>query len=252
MTPPAVEATTPCTVDLTGLIPEREWSLNRRVIDLVLKRKIPFALGGGLAFSAYSRRWRYTKDVDLFILPQDREPMVQVLSDAGLQDLYEKEPYDRSWIYRGTLEGVIIDLIWTLPNHRLEVDELWLTMGWRATVHDYCLPLIPPEELTWCKLYVMQYDRSDWPDVLNILYGVGPFLDWNRLLDRLGADVPVLAGAMCLFRWLCPERAHALPPELWQRLGLPETYASEDRDGARADLLDTRDWFGPTFGRTDG
>ncbi len=243
------QAEQPPRADLSELIPHHEWALHRRVIELAAERGFAFALGGGLAFSAYSGRWRNTKDVDLFIRPADRDAMVQVTLDAGFLDYFDKLEYDRTWIYRAYLDDVIVDLIWTMPNHRLEVDEDWQTRGWEIVVHGLRVRLIPPEELIWSKLFVMQRDRCDWPDLLNLLYGVGPEIDWDHLLERLGSDVPVLAGLMSLFRWLCPERARDLPEELWPRLGLPDRFVSADRDGARADLLDTRDWFGPTHGK---
>ena len=233
--------------DLSQLMPEEDWDRNRAVLEIACAHKQRIVLGGGLAFSAYSQRWRNTKDFDLFILPASRDAMIAVTREAGFEDYYDQEPYDRSWIYRGFRDGVILDLIWTMPNHRMEVDEAWLTRGREIRMHDWRLKLLPPEELLWSKLYVMQHDRCDWPDLLNVLYAQGERLDWPHLIWRVGEDAPVLGGLLSLFRWLCPARAQALPTWIWEHLSLiaPAVGYGDSEDGRRARLLDTRDWLGP-------
>jgi hypothetical protein len=92
-------------------------------------------------------------------------------------------------------------------------------------------------------LYVLQRDRSDWPDILNILYATGPSLDWDRLIRRVGSDAPLLEAILTILVWLCPARAVRIPAAVRRRL----------REAARAprvgiphdDLLDTRPWFLP-------
>jgi hypothetical protein len=234
-------------IDLTELIPKEEWEHNRPVIELATRRGYPFALGGGLAFSAYSGRWRNTKDLDLFILPEDRQAMIDLVTELGFEDYFAQKEYDRSWIYRAHKEGVIVDLIWSMPNHRMDVDHAWLECGPDVRIHDALVRILPSEELLWSKLFVLQKDRCDWPDLLNILHGAGDRMDWGHLLDRVGEDVPVLRGLMSVYGWMCPKRALAMPEWIWFRLGLPQPRPHEvmDEDGCRAPLLDTRDWFGP-------
>jgi hypothetical protein len=234
-------------IDWAGLIPEHDWQLYRRVLDLTLKEGIPFALGGGFAFSYYSRRWRDTKDLDLYVLPHDRERMVEILNQTGFRDLHDQKPYDRKWIYRGWLDDVITDIIWAMANQRAEVDEVWLGRSPEIELHGLKLRLLPAEELIWAKLYVMQRDRCDWPDLLNILNVRGPGLDWRHLLTRVGDDVRLLGGVMSVFCWMCPGRAVALPSWIWDRLGLHPPAAGSDCEcnRRRVALLDSRDWFGP-------
>jgi hypothetical protein len=233
--------------DLTALIPDEEWAHNKPVIERAMDRGHLFALGGGLAFSAYSGRWRNTKDLDLFILPEERQAMIALVTELGFEDYYAQKEYDRSWIYRAFKEGVIVDLIWSMPNHRMDVDRDWLTRGTEIRIHDSQVRVLPPEELLWSKLYVMQKDRCDWPDLLNILHGAGDRMDWGHLLDRVGEDLPVLRGLMSVYGWMCPGRSLTMPEWVWFRLGLPRPRPHEvmGEDGCRAPLLDTRDWFGP-------
>ena len=94
--------------------------------------------------------------------------------------------------------------------------------------------------MLWQKLYVMQRERCDWPDVLNLIYAVGARLDWRRLLARMGDDWPLLAGVLSVYDWLCPERAAQLPGWVRDRFGMA---AAGPCSRSRADLLDRRPWF---------
>jgi hypothetical protein len=232
---------------------DQEWNLHRQIIDAANERELPFALGGGLAFSTYSERWRNTKDLDLFIRPRDREEFIEITREAGFADYFDQKEYDRSWIYRAVREDVVVDLIWTMPNHRMEVDDAWVHMGRRVDVRGICLRLLPVEELLCSKIYVLQRDRCDWPDLMNVLYAEGPAMDWGRLIDRLGPDMPLLSALVSVFGWLCPERARELPHWLWTRLEIAPPFGGVDCDGRsdRAPLIDTRDWFGPNHNAPD-
>ena len=107
-------------------VPEAEV---QSAIEALRGRGVPFALGGGLAFCAYSDRWRRLKDVDLFLLPRDRDAAVEAISSAGFRDYFDVKPYDRKWIYRGHRSEQIIDLISKMANYRNEVEEDWFRGG---------------------------------------------------------------------------------------------------------------------------
>jgi hypothetical protein len=233
-------------IDWEGLIPEDEWRLYKQVIEKFREQGIRFALGGGMAFSEYASRVRNTKDLDLYVFPWERERAIEAALAAGFEDYYDQHPYDRSWIFRAYREPVIVDLIWTAPNHRMEVDARWLTRGRDIEIRGTRLKVLPPEELIWAKLFVLQRDRSDWPDLLNILQTTGHLLDWRHLVDRVGKDAPLLGALLSAYRWLAPDNARTLPIWVWERVGLrpwPETSNESTQD--RAPMLDSRDWFGP-------
>lgn len=244
-----IEVPSPDEVDWTALIPEEEWALNRGVLKAAQERGLRFCLGGGLAFSAYSGRWRNTKDMDLFVLPEDREAFVEVLDSVGFVDYFDRVEYVRDWIYRGYREGVIVDIIWQFANKRAPVDEAFLTRGAQVDIRGNRVSLLPIEELIWAKMYIVQRERCDWPDILNLLYAQGHRIDWEHLVRRAEGDVPLLGGVVQMYGWLCPERSRRmLPPDVWSLLGIAEPPPGPDvlRDRRRVDWLDTRDWFGPT------
>jgi Nucleotidyl transferase of unknown function (DUF2204) len=220
-------------------LPDDQKRLYVRVLGEAKRRGLRFALGGGFASNVYTGVWRNTKDLDLFVLCRDRELFIALLSDLGLTDYYEQKPYDRSWIYRGWRDDQIVDVIWQMANHRAGVDEVWLESGPSIELEGVRVPLIPPEETLWTKLYVLQRERCDWPDALNLISSLGPELDWTRLIERLGSDTALLTAVLSVFAWICPHRALGLPVWIWDRL-----QARRPEDGEpRAHLLDSRPWL---------
>jgi hypothetical protein len=168
------------------------------------------------------------------------------MSHCGLIDYYDTLAYDRAWIYRGTSDGVIVDAIWAMANKRADVDRRWLEAGPTVTMFGETFRVIPPEELIWSKLYVLQRDRCDWPDLLNLLYATGPVLDWDHLLNRVAEDKPLVKGLLSVFSWVCPDVAVLIPQRVWKALELPAPKGqAADPEGrpSRKDLLDTRPWL---------
>lgn len=226
-------------------IPESQWRVYRRVLEEARAAGIPVAFGGAFALAAYTGELRNTKDFDLYILPEDRHAMIQAMTRAGLADYYEQVPYDRAWIYRATQGESVVDAIWAMANLRALVDEAWLTLGPELEIRGERVRPIPAEELIWSKLYVLQRDRSDWPDIFNLFDALAPRLDWDRLIARVGPDLPLLAAALSVFAWLAPARAARIPREVWDAVGMrpPEPAPERHVSRARADLLDSRPWF---------
>ncbi len=230
-------------------VSDEEWALYQTVIRTVRSAGHRFVLGGAFALATYTGQYRNTKDLDLFILPETRDAIVELLTQCGLQDYYDEEPYDRGWIYRAVCEGTIVDVIWTTANRHGTVDEAWLTRGPEIEIRGERVRIMPVEDLIWVKLYILHRDRCDWTDVLNLLYAAGPTLDWEHLLQRVGEDWRLLAGSLSVFAWMCPGRAASLPRWVWERLSLPAPVESSapDVDRRRVDLLDTRPWFVPVL-----
>jgi hypothetical protein len=226
-------------------IPPEEWAVYREVIQRARARGIRFAFGGAFATAVYTGELRNTKDFDFYLLPSDREPMIRAMHEAGLEDYFGRLPYDRSWIYRANRNDIIADAIWAMANGKTDVDEVWLTRGPEIIIQGERLRAIPAEELIWSKLYVLQRERCDWGDVCNILDAQVETIDWERMLRRLGDDVPLLAAALSVFSWLAPNRSSAIPEWVQARLGLPRVSPVLDPmvSQNRARLLDSRPWF---------
>lgn len=216
----------------------------RNVIRRALDAGIPFAVGGFHALAAHTGQKRKSKDLDLYVVPSDHKRMIGATVEAGLSDYYGVAPYDRRWIYRSHRDGVIVDVIWAMANYRAEVDRVWLEAGPEIHVAGFRLRALPAEEALWTRLYVLQRDRCDWPDILNLLAAAGPGMDWKRLAERLGEDLPLLAAVMGVFAWLDPWRAARLPACAWRLLRhAAPLKPSEAPPVRRSVLLDARRWY---------
>jgi hypothetical protein len=232
--------------DLSELITKDAWEPYAEFIGAIEERGLNYCLGGGIAFSAYSYRKRPSKDVDLFILQSELDRYLDLMRERGLTDYHEQVPYDRSWLYRGFRDGVVLDLIWSLPNHRMRVEEDWFVFGRHIVLHGKELPLIPVVELIRSKIYVLQADRTDWPDLINLLYQEADQLSWETLVEKMWPDELLLAGLLAVFVWLRPEFTERIPEFVWKKVGLCPPGGAPVRED-RVNLLDTRHWFGPGY-----
>jgi hypothetical protein len=222
-----------------------EWKTYRSAIRALRNEGIEFLLGGGFARAAFTGHWRDTKDVDLYVRPEDRGRAECALTKAGFADYYDKLPYDRAWIYRSYKRNVIVDIIWAMANQRAKVDAAWFQHAPQLTIRGERVSLVPPEELLWCKLYVIQRDRCDWTDIFNLVHEHGLQMNWSRLIRRLEDDVPLLQAMLNVYGWLCPNAARKLPPSLWRRLSAAQRATrSRPPTHDRIRLLDSRTWFG--------
>ncbi len=226
-----------------ALIPEDQWAIFSRGSDALRAAAVSNLLGGAMALATYTRHWRNTKDVDVIIRAPDREIAIAAMQGAGFEDYYGREPYDRSWIYRGFSDDVLFDIIWELPNHRVPIDDPWFERAPSIQLHGRTFAAVPPEELIRVKLYVMQRERCDWVDVLNVLGGAADILDWSWLVRRMGRDLPLLHAVLAVFNWMCPHRAGAIPIWLREQLALPTIECDHEVEARRVRLFDSRPWF---------
>lgn len=225
-------------------ITDEEWAGYSAALRVVRESKVDFLIGGAFGLAVYTGRWRDTKDLDLLVLPRDRDAIVHTLTAAGFTDYYEQRAYDRGWIYRATRNGFLVDVIWAMANRRAEVDEVWFARASALSIHGENLRIVPAEELLWHKLYVLQRERCDWPDVLNLLYQNGPTLDWPHLLRRIGNDTPLLNAILFVFDWICPQVSTELPESVRTQFGLRLRNPADCLDWKKnVSLLDSRPWF---------
>ena len=244
---PASPSSTPSASDAVWsvLIPEDQWTVFSAGADALERAGIDYLLGGAMALATYTDHWRNTKDVDVIVRAKDRDAAVAALARAGFEDYFEREGYDRSWIFRGWREGVIFDVIWDLPNHRVSVDEAWFARSRPLVLRGRRFRALGPEELVRIKLYVLQRSRCDWVDVLNVLASAVGEIDWDFLVERMGRDLPLLQAVLSLFNWMSPARAQELPRQLRERFALPRIEAEDlaAMEERRTRLLDSRPWF---------
>jgi hypothetical protein len=223
-------------------VDEEDWLIYEKFLQEAFAAGVSFALGGAFALAVYTNHLRNTKDLDIYVTPSDKDSLIQATVRCGFEDFFSHLPYDRNWIYRSCFHSSIVDIIWAMPNRRAVVDVRWLTAGPIVCVRGRSLRVLSIEELIWSKMYVMQRERCDWPDVMNALYHSGPLINWDHLLERVSDDLPLLQSVLAVFAWLCPDRSRKIPDRVWRHI-----QAENSKCGSRAHLLDTRPWFGEDF-----
>ncbi len=228
-----------------SVVPDDQWNTYLEAIRVTRKTGAQFLLGGAFGLAGFTGRWRNTKDLDFFVLPSDKDKVVDALTKIGFEDYHPTLAYDRGWIYRAVRNDVLVDVIWQTPNRRSVVDEAWFARSRPVVLRNEKLAVIPAEELLSIKLFVLQRDRCDWPDLINLLYRSASTLDWDHVLSRLGNDRPLLGGLLQVFNWVAPAEAKQIPDRIRKLFCLPDVTTAdlEVPDTERKALLDSRPWF---------
>jgi hypothetical protein len=179
-------------------------------------------VGGALALAAYAGIRRNTKDLDLFVLPEDARRVLEVLERAGL---HTELPYPH-WLGKAHCDAEhVVDVIFNAGNGTAPVDSEWFSHAPPAVVMDVPVAMCPPEETLWSKAFVMERERFDGADIAHLLLASAELLDWKRLLRRFGENWRVLYAHLMLFGFAYPDQAHRLPP--WVMRELAERLESD-------------------------
>ena len=230
-------------------LPSSQWKLCAEVLKRANVLRVPFALGGTLALATHTGKWRTTKDMDIYVLPQSRDQLIDLLSELNLRDIQDEQPYDPRFLYRATNGDGIIEIIWEMQNQRAVVDATWLMHAEEIEVGGLRLRVTAPEELIWAKIYVISRSRCDWPDIFNLLYYCGHGMDWKHLVSRLGDDSQLLTAILFVLTWLSPHSYYDVPLWVLEQLGVPIPAGDVDLEKLRwrSNLLNRQDWFWPHF-----
>jgi predicted nucleotidyltransferase len=138
---------------------------------------IPFALMGGVASSVHGRP-RSTRDIDVFVRPDDADPALVALTERG----FAPNRIDPKWIFKATKHGVCVDIIFSTGKgiyFDAEMQEKSVAGSFRGVE----VRVIAPEDLVVIKAVV--HDEASprhWYDALGILGSRE--LDWDYLLHR--------------------------------------------------------------------
>jgi hypothetical protein len=175
---------------------------------------VPFLVGGAFALWYYTHICRPTKDLDLIVLPSDRDRALAALAGAGYQT---ETPYPH-WLAKAYKGEEFIDIIYNSGNGCSPVDAEWFAHAPVARLLGRKVRLNPPEELLHGKAFVMERERYDGADVAHLLLSHGPRLDWPRLLRRFGERWRVLLSHVVLFGLIYPTERASVPEWVLQEL----------------------------------
>ena len=205
-----------------------------RAMDALDAEGVPFMLGGALAFNAYTGIWRDTKDLDCFLRPEDWPRALAALERAGFQP----EVVYESWLAKGWVDDVFVDLIWRNANGLFPVTDAWLRHATEKELLGRRVKVLPLEELLLSKMMVGGRYRFDGADILHLLYAAGHRIDWDRLAEGAGEHVGLLLAYLHMYRWGYPEWADRVPLDVLERYQKLAAQRESTFGPMRALLLD--------------
>jgi hypothetical protein len=162
----------------------------------------------------YTGIQRNTKDLDVFMKPEDHRRALEVLEKAG----YRTEYFYPFWIAKALSGEAFMDIIYNSGNGICRVDDEWLAHSVPHEVLGYPTRLTPAEEQLWSKAFVMDRDRFDGGDIIHLILALGADLDWQRLLRRFAGHERVLLAHLMLFGYSYPCDRDKIPTWVMPRL----------------------------------
>src|SRR5262245_47032132 len=93
----------------------------RHAVEVLNKRKIPFLVGGAYALECHTGIVRRTKDLDIFVLPEDVRRVLKTLAKAG----YQTELTFPHWLGKAFHGDDFLDVIFNSGNGICRVDSQW-------------------------------------------------------------------------------------------------------------------------------
>lgn len=181
-------------------IPEAERDVYKHALEVLNAAGIPFVVAGAYAIYEHTGLYRKTKDLDLFFEPANVVPAAQALRDAGFVTRLE----DAHWLAKATKGPHFVDLIYGMGNGVGLVDEGWIRHSRPGTLAGCPVRVAPAEELVWHRLFISERHRHDMSDIVHLILRYGDSLDWERLVDRVGPNWPLLLSQILMFGYVYP------------------------------------------------
>lgn len=186
----------------------------RDIINILIKNKFPFLVGGGIAAKFYSPIARPMKDLDIFVKAGDYPKIINILKKEGFKVIIK----DPRWLAQIKSRKQQIDFIFSSPNYMNPVDESWFTHARSSKILGHKIWVIAPEELIWAKSYIQQRVHFDGNDVAHIILTQGKNLDWKRLLMRMENHWELLLIILIHFGFVYPSERYLIPKRLFEEL----------------------------------
>lgn len=178
------------------------------------RRRVPYVVSGAFALQVHTGIWRPTKDLDLFLTPEDIPAALRCLRKNG----FRCEVKDPVWLHKAHRHGFFIDLITGMSNAVFQVDRSWIDNARPTLILDVRARVLAAEELLVSKLFVVRRERFDGADIAHIIYGSQGHLDWPRVLALVNEHWEILLFALVLYRYVYPAYSHYVPSWVWHHL----------------------------------
>lgn len=192
-------------------IPEEQQALFREILELLEKKDVSFAVAGAFALREHTGICRDTKDLDLFLTPENAALALQHLQEKG----FECEVCDPVWLFKAHRDGFFVDLITGMSNAAIVVDDSWIERAKFASVQGVQTRVLGAEELVASKLFIARRERFDGADIAHLIFATRGKLDWQRILQLAGEHWEMILWALVLFRYCYPAQTQYVPKEVW-------------------------------------
>lgn len=209
-----------------------------QALDALDADGVRYLVGGAVAFNAHSGIWRDTKDLDLFCAPSDAGRVLAALARAG----FETEVVYESWLGKGWMGNVFVDIIWRNANALFPVTDEWFAHAGRMRVLGRDAPVLPLEELILSKMMVGGRYRFDGADILHLLHAASDKIDWARLEEGAGEHAGLMLAYLHMYRWGYPGTADRVSPEVLARFERRAAREASTFGPFRALLLDIQSY----------
>jgi len=186
----------------------------RETLTLLNRCRVPYAVSGAFALQVHTGIWRSTKDIDLFLAPEDLPSAIGCLEKNG----FRCQAKDPVWLHKAHRNGFFVDLITGMSNAVITVDRSWIENACPAMVLDVRVRVLAIEELLASKLFVLRRERFDGADIVHTVFASQGNLDWDRVFTLVKEHWEILLFALVLYRYVYPAYSHYVPSWVWQRL----------------------------------
>jgi hypothetical protein len=157
---------------------------------------------------------RSTKDLDLFVRPEDFVRIMKVFSAEG----YKTEIAEPHWLGKIFSGDKMVDIIFGSGNTLIQVNHQWFINARDDTVLGIGVKLCPVEEIIWTGAFVMERDRYDGTDIAHLLKACSDEIEWQRLIEMFGPHWHVLFCHLLLFYYIYPSERVRIPVWIMETL----------------------------------
>jgi predicted nucleotidyltransferase len=138
---------------------------------------VDYLLIGGILQASYGRA-RRTHDIDFLVRPEDALIVLEALAKRG----FRTEQTDRTWLYKGFLNDVMVDVIFHSAGG-LQLGEEMMHRARRVRLGGRMALVIAPEDLIVINVAATaEVVPGHWYDALAILSETE--IDWDYLVHR--------------------------------------------------------------------
>ena len=230
-------------------IPDDEREVYRRALASLNAAGVPYIVAGAYAIYEHTGIYRKTKDLDLFFEPKAVVDAARALRAAGFVTRLE----DAHWLAKATSGDYFVDLIYGMGNGIALIDDGWIRHSHAGILAATPVRIAPAEELIWHRLFISERHRHDMSDIVHLILCRGETIDWERLVERVGMNWPLLLSQVLMFNYVYPGYRSNIPSWVPEHLlsRAREMFASEesDVDFTRGPLIsrfsfmiDVREW----------